>query len=169
MPRFRIRPLVLALLSSSLCVLLLTAAGGKSEPFLISVHEEASAEDVPKFATPVKLGADAKQYYFKRVASFTDEDIAYYYPFIAQDGQTFGVALKMKNKGAEGLKAYGTTHQGKLLGVRFAPGTFSAVYIDRPVDHGTIVIWSGLSKDQIKKIGKKFPHADEWQNALGAG
>ena len=167
MDRFRTRAFLLTAAVALLCPLLFTGAGNKSDPFLISIHEEATIDEVPKFAHPVKLGADAKQYYFKKVASFTDNDIAYYYPFISQDGQTFGVALKMKGRGTEGLKALSLTQPGKLLGIRFSPETFSAIYIDRPVDHGTIVIWSGLSKDQIKKLGKKFPHADQMREATG--
>jgi hypothetical protein len=167
MDRFRTRAFLVTAAVALLCPLLFTGAGNKSEAFLISIHEEATADEVPKFAHPVKLGADAKQYYFKKVASFTDHDIAYYYPFISQDGQTFGAALKMKNKGTEGLKALSLTQSGKLLGIRFSPQTFSAVYIDRPVEHGTIVIWSGLSKAQIKELGKKFPHADQVRQAMG--
>lgn len=158
-----------ALLLPVLCVLLTTAAGDKSNAFLISIHEEATQDEYPKFATPVKLGADGKQYFFKKVASFTDHDIAYFYPFIAQDGKTYGVGLKLKNKGAEGLKALSLTHQGKLLGCRFSPQTFSAVVIDQPIDHGVIVIWSGLTQKQIKELGKKFPHAEEVQKAMGGG
>ena len=167
MDRFRTRAFLVTAAVALLCPLLFTGAGNKSEAFLISVHEEATQDEVPKFAHPVKLGADAKQYYFKKVATFTDHDIAYYYPFISKDGQTFGAALKMKGKGTEGLKALSLTHSGKLLGVRFAPQTFSAIYIDRPVEHGTIVIWSGLSKSQIKQLGKRFPHADQVRQATG--
>jgi hypothetical protein len=169
MHRYCTRTFALTAAAAILCPLLFTGAGGKSDAFLISIHEEATQDEVPKFAHPVKLGADAKQYYFKKVASFTDNDIAYFYPFISKDGQTYGAALKMKGKGAEGLKALSLTQPGKLLGVRFAPHTFSAIYIDRPVEHGTVVIWSGLSKDQIKQLGKKFPHADQVQKALGGG
>jgi len=160
---------VLALLLPVLCVLLTTAAGDKSNAFLISIHQEASQDEYPKFATPVKLGADGKQYFFKKVASFTDHDIAYFYPFIAQDGKTYGVGLKLKGKGAAGLKALSLTDQGKLLGCRFSPQTFSAVVIDQPIDHGVIVIWSGLTQKQIKELGKKFPHAEEVQKAMGGG
>ncbi len=159
----------LALLLPVLCVLLTTAAGDKSNAFLISIHEETSQDEYPKFATPVKLGAEGKQYFFKKVATFTDHDVAYFYPFIAQDGKTYGVGLKLKNKGAEGLKALSLTNQGKLLGCRFSPQTFSAVVIDQPIDHGVIVIWSGLTQKQIKELGKKFPHAEEVQKAMGGG
>ena len=167
MDRLRTRTFLVTAAVALLCPLLFTGAGNKSDPFLISIHEEATIDEVPKFAHPVKLGADAKQYYFKKVASFTDNDIAYYYPFTSKDGQSFGVALKMKGRGTEGLKALSLTQPGKLLGVRFSPQTFSAIYIDRPVEHGTIVIWSGLSKAQIKKLGKKFPHAEQMRQATG--
>jgi hypothetical protein len=164
---YMVRPLVCLL--PFLCLLFTTGGGNKSNAFLISIHEQASEDEYPKFAVPVKLGADAKQYFFKKVATFTDHDIAYFYPFIAQDGITYGAALKLKNKGAEGLKSLSLTHQGKLLGCRFSPQTFSAVFIDQPIDHGTIVIWSGLSQDQIAALGKSFPHAEQVQRALGGG
>ena len=85
MDRFRTRAFLVTAAVALLCPLLFTGAGNKSDAFLISIHEEATQDEVPKFAHPVKLGADAKQYYFKKVASFTDHDIAYYYPFISQN------------------------------------------------------------------------------------
>ncbi|MCB1232054.1 MAG: hypothetical protein KDN19_17430, partial [Verrucomicrobiae bacterium] len=122
---------------------------------------EASADEAPKFATPVKMGSEMRQYYFKRVPTFTDRDVAYFYPFISQDGSTFGAGLKLTPKATEALKAHSLTHQGKLLGIRVSNAPYTAVMIDRPVDDGVIVIWQGLAKAHLKAFEKRFPHVEQ--------
>lgn len=141
--------------------LLLMGNGQKADAFLITMHEESSADEAPKFATPVKLGSEMRQYYFKRVPTLTDRDVAYYYPFISEDGSSFGAGLKLTSKGTEALKALSLTHQGKLLGIRVSNAPYTAVMIDRPVDDGVVVIWKGLSKAHLKAFERRFPHAEQ--------
>ncbi len=141
--------------------LLLMGAGKQADSFIITIHEEATADEVPKFATPVKLGTEMRQYFFKRVPTFTDRDVAYFYPFISQDGATFGAGLKLTPKATEALKAHSLTHQGKLLGIRVSNAPYNAVMIDQPVDDGVIVIWQGLAKAHLKAFEKKFPHVEQ--------
>ncbi len=141
--------------------LLLMGNGKQADAFLITIHEESSADEVPKFATPVKLGSEMRQYFFKRVPTFTDRDIAYFYPFVSKDGATFGAGLKLTPKATEALKAHSLTNQGRLLGIRVANAPYTAVMVDRPVDDGVIVIWQGLSKAHLKAFEKRFPHAEQ--------
>ena len=145
---------------------LLTGAGKKSQSYLVTFHVEGTAEEAPEFASPVKLGTEMRQYFFKKVPEFTDSDIAWFFPFISQDGQSFGVAFKLKPNATQQLKALCLTHQGKLLGARIANAPYTAVMIDRPVDDGVIVVWQGLGKAHLKAFEKKFPHID--QAALGS-
>lgn len=137
------------------------AAGKKSKSFLITVHVEGTAEEAPKFSAPVKLGSEGRQYYFKRVPEFTDDDIAYFYPFISKDGKSYGVGFKLKNHASETLKGLCLTNPGKLLGVRIPNAPYTALLIDRPIDDGVIVVWDGLTKQHLKAFENKFPHADQ--------
>ena len=150
-----------------LAVSFLTGAGNKAKGYLLTVHVEAPAEDSPKFASPVKLGSESRQYYFRKIPEFKDDDIAWYYPFTSRDGNSFGVAFKLKSHQAAALKALTLTHQGKLLGLRIPSAPYKAVLIDRPIDDGIIVYWDGLSKQHLQAFGKKFPHADAVRQARG--
>jgi len=141
--------------------LLTIGARKKSKPLTVSFHLETSQEDGPKFAIPVKLGSERRQYFFKRSPEFTENDIAYYYPFMAKNGSTFGVGFKLKPKAAVELKALALNFQGKLLGTRIGSTHYSAVIIDRPDTSGVITVWEGLTQDHLKTLDKIIPHAEK--------
>lgn len=141
--------------------LLSIGAGKKYQLYLVTFHVEGEMTDNPKMITPVKLGAEHRQYYFSKIPSFTDHDIAWFYPFTSRDGASFGVAFKLKDHAAQELKGITLTNQGKLLGIRCSNAPIQAVLIDRPIDDGVIVIWEGLSQDHLKEFKRRFPHVDD--------
>lgn len=136
------------------------AGGRKSKVHLVSIHIEAEQTDSPKFVTPVKLGSEHRQYFFKNIPVFTDSDIAWFYPFSAEDGVSYGAAFKLKEHAAVNLKGITLTNQGKLLGLRCADAPLKAVLIDRPLDDGIVVMWSGLQQRHLQQFQKRFPHVD---------
>jgi len=152
----------LVLIPSFLCV----GAAKKSQPIVVSFHLEASQEDGPKFAIPVKLGSQRRQYFFKRAPEFTEKDVAYYYPFMSKNGTTFGVGFKLKPRATDELKGLALNNHGKLLGIRILPTHYSAVIIDRPNTPGVIVVWEGLTQDHLKTLDKIIPHAEQ---VVGSG
>lgn len=149
--------------------LLSIGAGKKAKPILVSFHLEASQEDGAKFSIPVKLGSEKRQYFFSRTPVFTDRDVAYYYPFMAKNGNSFGVGFKLKPRPSEELKALALNHQGKLLGVRISPSHYSAVIIDRPDGPGVIVAWEGLTQEHLKILDEVIPHAEKVIQPGGPG
>ncbi len=162
MPRWTF--FLLALVSLSL-----TSAGKKtpSDLYLLTVHLEASENEAPKFATPVKLGPENRQYYFKKVPEFNDTHVTYFYPFTSKDGLSYGAAFKLRPTAADHLRGLSQANVGRLLGFRLQPNHYSAVYIDRAVSDGIIVIWDGLAKEHIQELSKRFPHAGQFQQAAG--
>lgn len=174
MPEGRVsRNLSLMRLRLLLAALLLAAtpsgdgAGTQSKLSMISFHVEGDQTDNPKMITPVKLGAEHRQYFFSNIPSFTDKDIAWFYPFTAADGVSFGAAFRLKEHAAVELKAISLTNQGKLLGLRCADVPMQAVLIDRPIEDGIIVIWSGLQQRHLQDFRKRFPHVDDFQKKSG--
>lgn len=135
--------------------------GQKSKGLVVTFHVEAEQTDNPKFITPVKLGKEHRQYFFSKVPTFSDKDIAWFYPFTAADGVTYGVAFRLKEHSATELKGVTLTNQGKLLGLRCSDAPLQAVLIDRPIDDGIIVVWSGLQQRHLQEFRKKFPHVDD--------
>ena len=141
--------------------LLSIGAGKKTKPIMVSFHLEASLEDGPKFAIPVKLGSERRQYYFKRSPEFTEKDGAYYYPFMAKNGASFGVGFKLTPRATEELKGLALNFNGKLLGIRIGSSHYSAVIIDRPDTPGVITVWEGLSQMHLKTLDEIIPHAEK--------
>lgn len=141
--------------------LLSVGARKKATPIIVSFHLEASQEDGPKFTIPVKLGSESRQYFFKRSPEFTDNDIAYYYPFMAKNGSSFGVGFKLTPRATQELKGLALNYHGKLLGIRIGSSHYSAVIIDRPDTPGVITVWEGLTQTHIKTLDEVIPHAEK--------
>lgn len=158
----------LVLLATLLTTALWCEGGGNQyKMYLVTFHIEGDDKDNPKMITPVKLGQEHRQYYFSKIPSFTDKDIAWFYPFTASDGVTYGAAFRMKEHAAVELKAVTLTNQGKLLGLRCSDAPLQAVMIDRPIDDGVVVIWSGLQQKHLQEFRKRFPHVDDYKPKAG--
>jgi len=154
----------LLLILSLLAVAVWCQAGGKpSRIYAVTFHLEGEEKDNPKFNVPVKLGQESRQYIFSKIPTFTDNDVSWFYPFTAADGVSFGAAFKFKEHAAQELKGVTLTNQGKLLGIRAADAPIQAVLIDRPIDDGVVVIWSGLTQEHLEKFQKEFPHVDDFK------
>jgi len=143
------------------------AAGKQYKLYLVTFHLEGESTDNPKMITPVKLGQEHRQYYFSKIPTFTDKDIAWFYPFSAADGVSFGAAFRMKEHSATELKGITLTNQGKLLGLRCSDAPLQAVLIDKPIDDGVVVIWSGLQQRHLQEFRKRFPHVDDYKPKAG--
>ena len=148
--------------------LALTGGGKKSRGYLLTVHLESSEEEAPKFASPAKLGSESRQYYFKVIPEFTDEHVDWFYPFISKDGKSFGAAFKLEPHKVEALRGLTVQNPGKLLGIRIPNAPVEAVVIDRPIDDGVIVYWSGLTPAHLEFFEKKFPHVEDVPGYLQA-
>jgi len=140
-------------------------AGKQAKLYVVTFHVEGEETDNPKMVTRVKLGQEHRQYFFSKVPTFTDRDIAWFFPFTASDGVSYGAAFRFKEHSATKLKAITLTNQGKLLGLRCSDAPLQAVMIDRPIDDGVVVIWSGLQQRHLQEFRKKFPHVDDFQPA----
>lgn len=136
-------------------------AGSKVKGLVVTFHLEGQEEETNKFVTPIKLGSEHRQYYFRKMPAFSDKDIAWFYPFVAQDGSSFGAAFRLNDHKARELNGLTIANHGKLFGTRVLDAPLRAVIIDQPVDDGVLVIWDGLSKNHIQLIGSKISHVDK--------
>lgn len=136
-------------------------AGSKAKGYLVTFHLEGDETDSAKFVSPVKLGSEHRQYYFRKMPSFTDRDIVWFYPFVSEDGQSYGAAFRLADHKAQELTGITVANQGKLFGTRVMDAPLRAVIIDRPINDGIVVIWSGLSQNHVKLISTKITHVDK--------
>ncbi|MDF1656481.1 MAG: hypothetical protein P1U58_02645 [Verrucomicrobiales bacterium] len=137
------------------------AGGKKTKGLVVTFHTEAEQTDSPKFITPVKLGSEHRQYFFSKIPSFTDKDIAWFYPFTAADGISFGAAFRLNERAASELRDITIANQGSLLGLRCSDAPVKAVLIDRPISDGIVVVWDGLQQRHLQEFRAKFPHVDD--------
>ncbi len=141
--------------------LLCLGAGTKTKGLVITFHLEGEESDSEKFVTPVKLGSEHRQYFFRKMPAFTSADLLWFYPFVAQDGQSFGAAFRLKDHKAQELTGLTTANQGQLFGTRIVGGPMSAVVIDRPINDGVLVMWEGLAQQHLQFINSQVPHVDQ--------
>jgi hypothetical protein len=146
-----------------LCIagFLARGAGSRAKGYVVTFHLEGQVEETDKFVTPVKLGSEHRQYYFRKMPAFSDKDIAWFYPFVAQDGSSFGAAFRLNDHKAKELNGLTIANHGKLFGTRVLDAPLRAVIIDQPVNDGVLVIWDGLSKNHVQQIGSKIAHVDK--------
>jgi len=136
-------------------------AGQQSGRHLITMHLEGDETETTKFVTPVKLGTEHRQYFFRKIPEFTDRDIQWFYPFTAPDGVSYGAAFKLRQSAANRLRDVTLVNHGKLFALRCSDAMLQAVVIDRPIDDGVVVVWQGLQQRHLKEFRKRFPHIDD--------
>lgn len=136
-------------------------AGGKADDnAVISFHIETEATDNPKMIFPVTTAAGETRY-FRRMPEVSTRDIVAMGPFPAEDGSGYGVVFQLKGNAARRYQGITNANQGRLLAARVNGNVISAVMIDKEIDDGLIVIWSGITLDQITEFDKVVPRIGE--------
>lgn len=154
MPRRLQVPLLL------LCGALALGFGKRSKGILVSFHVETEAADAPKFAFARPDEGSGSMRYYRKVPEFSDDEIAWFYPFSAQDGGSFGVVFKLDEDGTRHLENVSAENPGRYFLTMIHPGHSSAVIIDKVISDGIVVVWDGLTPEHIDVFRKKM---DEWE------
>ena len=135
------------------------ASGKKTPPASISFHLEGSAVEAPKFAREFNTLAGAK--YFRKVPEVSSKNIEACSPFPADDDLTYGIVFKLNSQGSKRLNEVTTMHQGKLLLSLVNGQPLGVVRIDKPVSDGILVIWSGVTEQEVKLYDQIAPRIGE--------
>ncbi len=140
-----------------LCLAPLSEAGGKKEETpVISFHLETDSTDNPKMIFPLQFGNQVR--YFRRLSEITMKDVTAFGPFPDEvGGNTYGLALRLKSNAATRLGASTATNLDKWMVARVNGRVVDAVRIDRQIDDGVLVIWKGVSLDEINLMDKTIP------------
>ena len=162
----------LTALCSLLGVILLAmpalAGGKKTPPASISFHMEGDAVEVPRFAREFNTLAGVR--YFRKVPEISSKNIVSFSPFPADDKRTYGLVFKLDGQGTKRLLEATTMNQGKLLLALVNGQPLGVVRIDKPVNDGVIVVWSGVTNQEIKLYDKMAPRIgedpEEWKKRL---
>ncbi|MES2981422.1 MAG: hypothetical protein V4727_03830 [Verrucomicrobiota bacterium] len=130
-------------------------AGGDKKIPQVSFHVETEMNDNPKMIFPYEfLG---KQRYFRRMPELASKDFMAFTPFPSEDQTSYGIIIQLRESSGKRLTAVTTANQGKLLVCQAFGRVVDAVMIDQPVNDRVILIWKGLTLDEIRELDKAMP------------
>lgn len=135
------------------------ASGKKAPPASVTFHMEGSAAEAPKFSRKVRTLAGEK--YFRKVPEISTKDVVSFSPFPADDKKTYGLVFKVDKRAQRRLMASTTSNRGKLLLALVNGQALGVVRIDKPVNDGILVIWSGITNEEISKYDLLVPRIGE--------
>lgn len=151
-----------AVFAALACCVLCTGMSKKPKA-TISIHSEGASEDNPRMVFPETI--EGQRMIFKLVPEFSQVNIAAIHPFPAEDGNGFGLALKLDFRGTNALDIVTRTRQGGLLLTKVNGRSCGFVSIDRPVSDGIFTIWSGVPEEVVKELQKKHPDISHARSA----
>ncbi len=131
-------------------------AGSKpGEMGMVTFHLETDTATSQKMVFPQM--DDGKQRLFMRNPEITLKDMTAFSPFPSGNGDEYGLLFQLKDPAKRRLNALSLTNQGKYLLAQVNGRVVDGVLIDKPVDDGLIVIWKGITSDEVKMFDKVLP------------
>lgn len=135
------------------------AGGDKGKKVNISFHIETEASDNPKMIFPHQVMG--KQRFFRRVPEVSSKDFVAFSPFPAEDQMSYGVVLQLKDNARRRLAAMTQISSGKWLVCQAFGRIVDGVLVEDPVDDGVVVVWKGLTIDEIRQLDESMPRIGE--------
>jgi len=134
-------------------------AGGEKKAVQISFHIEADANDNPKMIFPFQIRGQQKV--FRRIPEISSKDLVAFSPFPAEDQASYGALFQLKENARRRLAAVTSVNQGRWLVSQAFGRVVDGVMIDGAVDDGAIVIWKGLTLEEIRELDTVMPRVGE--------
>ena len=155
-PRMTLRIAALAALMT-LVVAPVGQAGSKpAAPMgMVTFHLETDGTANPKLVFPQM--DDGKQRLFLRAPEITLKDVAAFSPFPSGTGDEFGLVFQLKDAAKRRLYMLSLTYQGKYLLAQVNHRVVDGVIIDKPVEDGLLVVWKGITTEEVKLFDKALP------------
>lgn len=135
------------------------AGGDKGKAVRVSFHIETEGTDNPKMIFPHEMFG--KQRFFRRIPEVSSKDLVAFSPFPAEDQASYGAVFQLKDVARRRLAAVTADNIGKWLVCQAFGRIVDGVMVDGPVDDGAIVIWRGLSLEEVHEIDKAMPRIGE--------
>lgn len=135
------------------------AGGNKGKKVNISFHIETEESDNPKMIFPQEVMG--KQRFFRRLPEVSSKDFIAFSPFPSDDQASYGVILQLKDNARRRLAAVTQISSGKWLVSQAFGRIVDNVLVEAPVDDGVIVIWKGLSIEEIGQMDETLPRIGE--------
>ncbi len=135
------------------------AGGDKGKKVDISFHIETEASDNPKMIFPHEVMG--QQRFFRRIPEVSSNDYIAFSPFPSDDQASYGVILQLKDNARRRLAAITQISSGKWLVCKAFGRIVDGVLVDDPVDDGVVVVWKGLTLEEIGQLDETIPRIGE--------
>ena len=135
------------------------AGGNKGKKVDISFHIETEAFDNPKMIFPHDVMG--KQRFFRRIPEVSSNDYIAFTPFPADDQASYGAILQLKDNVGRRLAAVTQSSSGKWLVCKAFGRIVDSVLIEDAVEDAVLVIWKGLTLEEIQQMDESIPRIGE--------
>ena len=135
-------------------------AGGKKEGAAgIAFHLETNPGDNPNMVFTQFVAGQERV--FRRVPEIGPTDLESFNPFPSQDGEGYGVLLRLKRGATNRLSGVTAANMGRWMIARVNGRIVDGVLIDQQITDGEMVIWKGLALAEVKQLDKTLPRIGE--------
>ena len=135
------------------------AGGNKGKKVDISFHIETEAANNPKMIFPHDVMG--KQRFFRRIPEVSSNDYIAFTPFPADDQASYGAILQLKDNVGRRLAAVTQSSSGKWLVCKAFGRIVDSVLIEGAVEDAVLVIWKGLTLEEIQQMDESIPRIGE--------
>ena len=147
--------LVIPLTLMLLAILPPAHGSGKARRYSMSFHVEGDEFEGPRMVREERV--DGKSHWFRISPVLTSNNFKGFYAFPAEDG-SWGAAFAVNDSGWEAIMQTASTDAGKLMRVVANGRAVDMLHIDKPKrDDHLIVVWKGLSTEEVAGLRKKLP------------
>ncbi len=149
------------LLSLFLAAVALTTAafaGGKSAAPYVGIHAEGEEYEGPKMVRPNVV--NGTKHYFRVSPEVVTRHFEAFRGFVAEDGASYGAALKLTAEGERAMAVMCTNNQGRLARTIVNGKALDVIRIDRAPQDGYFIVWSGLGQADLKLLSQKLKRLD---------
>lgn len=158
-PRMRTRRAALLLMAVLALIPTVQAGGKKENKVAVSFHMETEGTDNPKMI--FSQLANGKQRYFRRMPEISMKDIQSFSPFPSEVGGDYGVVFKLKPTGANRFTAITSANSGRWMISQINGRILDGFLIDKPVNDGVVVIWKGVTIQDVNLLDGELPRIGE--------
>ncbi len=135
-------------------------AGGKKEAkSTVSFHIETAGTDNPKMIVPQEIGG--KQRFFMRSPEIDSREIESFAPFPSEVPDQYGVVFRVKPAAVGRLAAVTNVNQGRWMITQLNGRVVDGVIIDKQISDGRLVVWSGVTLQDIALLDQQYPRTGE--------
>lgn len=158
---------VLALFVLLLVTAFNAAAGGNSPSPYVGIHVQGDEHEGSKFVKPNTINGETK--FFRILPDVATRHFSAFQAFVAEDGASYGVALRLNDEGMRAMNVMCSTSQGRLARTIVNGKLLDVVHIDRVPADGYVIVWGGLNEDDLKLMSKKLKRLDDGQPGENQG